>query len=225
MHWFNRDPKEEDAGINLYSFCDNNPVVAYDRLGDIAVRYISAPKTHGRYPTIDVIRISDIAVEERNVKNEHGGFDPVSNPLEGDCVLEVRLTIYLSPTLTDSPVPGITYTYEPHYPPLRNNRIPGGISSTIPEGFPQIRDEVLAHERGHAWAFLLFTKPIFDAYVAGIVPPLSKEDVTVVKRYYRNSRQLTASQNAEYANNATFEWYKSQGFSVKAVHNGFEFSR
>ena len=33
MRWLNRDPIEEDGGVNLYVICENNPVDAYDELG------------------------------------------------------------------------------------------------------------------------------------------------------------------------------------------------
>ena len=33
MRWLNRDPIEEEGGLNLYEFCDNSPVVAIDHLG------------------------------------------------------------------------------------------------------------------------------------------------------------------------------------------------
>ena len=33
MRWLNRDPIEEDGGLNLYGFCGNNGVVKYDKDG------------------------------------------------------------------------------------------------------------------------------------------------------------------------------------------------
>jgi RHS repeat-associated protein len=33
MRWLNRDPIEEDGGVNLYGFCGNNGVVKYDKDG------------------------------------------------------------------------------------------------------------------------------------------------------------------------------------------------
>ena len=31
MRWLNRDPIEEDGGLNLYGFCGNNSVASYDK--------------------------------------------------------------------------------------------------------------------------------------------------------------------------------------------------
>ena len=31
--WLNRDPKEEEGGINLYAFCENDPINVFDALG------------------------------------------------------------------------------------------------------------------------------------------------------------------------------------------------
>jgi RHS repeat-associated protein len=33
QRWLNRDPIEEDGGINMYGFCDNNPVCIWDGFG------------------------------------------------------------------------------------------------------------------------------------------------------------------------------------------------
>ena len=33
MRWFNRDPFEEEGGLNLYGFCHNNSLCGYDELG------------------------------------------------------------------------------------------------------------------------------------------------------------------------------------------------
>jgi RHS repeat-associated protein len=33
MRWLNRDPIEENGGVNLYGFCGNNGVVKYDKFG------------------------------------------------------------------------------------------------------------------------------------------------------------------------------------------------
>ena len=33
MRWLNRDPIEEEGGLNLYTFCESRPVVNFDSLG------------------------------------------------------------------------------------------------------------------------------------------------------------------------------------------------
>jgi hypothetical protein len=33
MRWLNRDPIEEDGGINLYAFCRNDAIIGIDVLG------------------------------------------------------------------------------------------------------------------------------------------------------------------------------------------------
>jgi hypothetical protein len=35
--WFNRDPIEEQGGLNLYGFVNNNPVLYFDYLGELTV--------------------------------------------------------------------------------------------------------------------------------------------------------------------------------------------
>ena len=41
MRWLNRDPIEEDGGLNLYEFCVNSPMSSYDLLGleKVTLRY------------------------------------------------------------------------------------------------------------------------------------------------------------------------------------------
>lgn len=41
MRWLNRDPIEEDGGLNLYGFCINRSTYSFDRLGRFAV-YVDA---------------------------------------------------------------------------------------------------------------------------------------------------------------------------------------
>ena len=40
MRWLNRDPIEEEGGLNIYSFCLNTPVVQIDILGDTTIGQI-----------------------------------------------------------------------------------------------------------------------------------------------------------------------------------------
>ena len=35
MRWLNRDPLEEEGGLNLYAFCDNSALVTVDYLGNV----------------------------------------------------------------------------------------------------------------------------------------------------------------------------------------------
>ena len=67
--WLNRDPIEEDGGMNLYAFCANNPVRNIDPLGEsvVVIRHLpgtvpdkgwsfpdSSAETHWNYPMYTV---------------------------------------------------------------------------------------------------------------------------------------------------------------------------
>ena len=222
MCWLNRDPIGEQGGVNLYAFCGNNGVANFDSLGKIPVKFVSWRESLSGYENVEVHAVSDIEVETGTMR-DHGGFSPIFVPSSGQCELEVRLKITLSDGLVHHAPNGVSYTYQPHFAKAGSDILGGGVSSTIPYGQPQIYDEVLAHERGHAWAFLLFTKPIFEAYASAVKAPVKSSDVPILKRMFSKSRMLSASKNAEYANEATINWFTSNGFDVFYDGRQYEF--
>ena len=222
MRWLNRDPIEEDGGENLYAFCGNNGVANFDSLCKIPVKFVSWRESLSGYENVEVHAVSDIEVETGTMR-DHGGFSPIFVPSSGQCELEVRLKITLSDGLVHHAPNSVSYTYQPHFAKAGSDILGGGVSSTIPYGQPQIYDEVLAHERGHAWAFLLFTKPIFEAYASTVKAPVKSSDVPILKRMFSKSRMLSASKSAEYANEATINWFTSHGFDIFYDGRAYEF--
>jgi len=64
MRWLNRDPIGEEGGLNLYAFCDNKSIDAFDSLGLTAVRINvgTESKDSGR-GWLNFIKIDVIVVE------------------------------------------------------------------------------------------------------------------------------------------------------------------
>ena len=58
MRWLNRDPIEEEGGLNLYGFCGNNPMANIDALGQKIIIQVNATPSrrkiidlkNGKYP-------------------------------------------------------------------------------------------------------------------------------------------------------------------------------
>ena len=94
MRWLNRDPIEEDGGVNLYGFCGNNAIKKWDYMGkhwefstpkwneeqeflDFSVRYIMSPSERKccHAITIDryVKKIFGIGNRFGSYKIDHGG--------------------------------------------------------------------------------------------------------------------------------------------------------
>ena len=216
--WLSRDPIEENGGANLYAFTFNNSFQAYDNRGNIPVKY----QTRKNGTIVSVEAVTDITPEEGGAGNQWGGFAPLASPVEGACEVTVLLQILLSPSLAKNSTDGVTYYYKPHYISSSGN-IAGGHSYTSDNRFKPLRDEVLAHEYGHAWAFLLFTKQVFDAYVADIKAPLSAADVQKIDLAFAKSRNLTLQHNVDYANSATVNWYRSNGFHERKDSTVYKF--
>ena len=87
MRWLNRDPIEENGGLNLYGFCGNNPLYNIDLIGEkvVVIKHLPGTKpesnwtyedslaeTHWRYPSY--------TVSERRCAPKKIGFTVTINP-------------------------------------------------------------------------------------------------------------------------------------------------
>lgn len=62
MRWLNRDPIEEDGGINLYAFCGNNSISKYDVLGlwlPTSASYKDKRRVYRKYKGDTISRLAD----------------------------------------------------------------------------------------------------------------------------------------------------------------------
>jgi RHS repeat-associated protein len=51
--WLNRDPKQEEGGVNLYAFCGNNPINGFDALGAVSGTVLETEEATAEGENID----------------------------------------------------------------------------------------------------------------------------------------------------------------------------
>ena len=88
--WLNRDPIEEDGGVNLYSLINNNPIAEIDCLGlaIIVIKHLPGATPPAGWPDTDdakclaltVYRGPTYSVSEKNYPRGKIGFNVEVNP-------------------------------------------------------------------------------------------------------------------------------------------------
>ena len=220
--WMTRDPAGERAGINLYEYLMNNAVTYIDGLGAVTVKVVTTRennfwqrlKTGERYSDVEVKNVMDIAIKpSARDSNTWGHFfiPPVGDGIDvGDCEVTILATIYLHEDLDLRGDKSTTYTYVPH-----TSRGGGGISGSS-TGRPQIRGAILAHERGHASAFLDVLIPKFKAELQKFGNrKLSAADKAEVRRIYERCKREAQAESSRRANEAHENWFRDNGFNLQ----------
>lgn len=224
--WLNRDPIEENGGLNVYGFCGNDGLNNWDGCGLATVKYISDKKTsiwqRMRSPGLlneltEVKKPTDVCIEYKpyNPQDSWGNFYHTMDDItisDGDCEIIIFLKIYLQEGLVSQGEKGVKYTYDFH----TNSggvKPDGGNSGAFPETKRLVEGSVLAHERGHAEGFLNYIKPCFDKEIARKYPgTLKKSDERDIRNIMRNCRKKTMNEHVRITNQRTIEWYTSNGY-------------
>lgn len=222
--WLNRDPIEEDGGLNLYGFCWNNGVNGWDALGHAYVRYLKHEKTSlwqkirgkGSFVEAEIMSAGDIPIEYGSTAGAWGVFSyPLGDVpvIEGSCEIRMWIKIIIADDLPKTGKHGVVYQYFPHG--NLNGTLTGG-GSGASDGSPPLEGEVIAHEQGHAKAFWEHTRSCFDKAIAEKFPgKLKASDRQEVNRLLGECRRQTQDKNVEYSNNATLNWYKTAGYLTR----------
>ena len=220
--WMTRDPAGERAGINLYEYLMNNAVTYIDGLGAVTVRVVTMRennlwqrlKSGEKFSEVEIKNVMDIPIKTIGRDSNVWGrlrVPPSGNELYiDDCEVTIQATILLREDLDLLGDKSTTYTYAPHTP-----RGGGGISGSS-TGRPQIRDAILAHERGHASAFLDVLIPKFKAELQKFGNrKLSASDKAEVRRIYDRCKKEAQAENARRANEAHENWFRNNGFNLQ----------
>lgn len=180
-----------------------------------------------QYRYSEVNDVNDIGVSSDGwSRSQHGGFYPELSFPEC-CQVNYLLRIRLSSSLSMKPEKGVKYTYHPHE--NKGGELTGGGSSAgTQEGSTRIvypvYGEVLAHERGHAKAFLEHFKPCFLKAVNEQISvkdgKLSEQDKVKIRGIATQCRRDTMDKNVEFSNKATLDWYKENNFNVIPSQTG-----
>ena len=203
MRWLNRDPIEEEGGLNLYGFCGNAAVGNIDLYGLVR---LTVTTVHDNIMK-QVKKVNDIFVLEMSSETLNGLF---SSAISVDpCEITLTLQILLNKNLVDSGRQNVTYYYDPH-----DIYCERGSSSTS-DGSPQIRAAILAHERGHASSFLNSFLPSFKRAISRFGNKrLSKAEQEEVRRIYYDYLEDFQPVSAARANQAHVDWYKNNGYHI-----------
>ncbi len=222
--WLNRDPIEEEGGLNLYAFCGNDGVNGCDQHGLASVKCVAWVPVSGfidkfrhrgaASKLIDVKDVDDIHVDSEPLTSPWGYFNyPIDDiyVLDGDCEITLNLSIVVSTALSESGSKGTRYSYSMH----RNvgGSLGGGESGAFGTSNKPLKGAVAAHEKGHAEAFLKFTLPCFEKAVKEKYPgALKASDSKDIRNIMRDCRRKTMDKNVELSNSATLKWYRDNRF-------------
>lgn len=222
--WMTRDPAGERAGVNLYEYLMNNAVTYIDGLGDVTVKVVTTRENNlwermwsgQKTRQVEVKSVMDISIKQIGRGSSVWGHLDVPESGDrlfvGDCEVTIYATILLREDLDRLGDGDTTYTYTPHTP-----RGGGGISGSS-TGRPQVRGAILAHERGHASAFLDVLIPKFRAELEKFGNrKLSAADKAEVRRIYDRCKREAQSENACRANEAHENWYRNNGFNIRIL--------
>ena len=216
--WMTRDPAGERAGVNLYEYLMNNAVTYIDGLGDVTVKVVTTRENNlwerlwsgEKYTDVEVKGVMDIPIKTSGRGSNTWGQLQEDRLLVGDCEVTIEAVIYLREDLDLRGDPNTTYTYVPHTPGGG-----GGIAGST-TGRPQVRGAILAHERGHASAFLDVLIPKFKAALQKFGNrKLSASDKAEVRRIYERCKREAQAESSRRANEAHEDWYRNNGFNIQ----------
>ena len=203
MRWLNRDPIEEDGGLNLYGFCGNAAIGNIDLYGLVRLTVMTV---RGKIVK-QVKKVNDIFVLEMSSETLNGLFSAAISV--DPCEITLTLQILLKKNLVKRGRQDVTYYYDPH-----DMYCERGSSSTS-DGSPQIRAAILAHERGHASSFLNAFLPSFKRAISRFGNKrLSRAEQEEVRRVYYDCLEDYQPDNAVRANQAHVDWYKNNGYHI-----------
>ena len=198
LHRFlNRDPIEEDGGLNLYAFCGNNPVNKWDYLGMEGVYVKSPDKNGGDVKTIDDIKIIESTVNrfEMECRLEKGQ--------DGECKsIYITVVIKINRRLPEIQPKDTITAYKSH---VKSGNDGLGIF------YNGVKGSAKAHEKGHAETFIKYMdelKRVLEIYVGQAYNQKSIREAW-------NSIMESEKYNKESANDAnkkTIEFFMSAGF-------------
>ena len=208
--WVSRDPIEEEGGLGLYVYCQNNTLGFSDFLGTVGVRVVSYFEagiweriTAGnKFTQRNVSSVSEIPITYVNSHSVWGQFK--ANPNFYGCDVVITLSILIRSTTIGRGRPDTIYYYTPHVLDKK------GFSSTS-DGTPQVKGAILSHERGHAEAFFSTILPRFKA----LVHDLPSSATTEIESRYNQAWREGQEESARLANEAHINWYRANGYKLE----------
>ena len=202
--WLSRDPIEEDGGLNLYAYCGNGSMNNVDPYGLALLKVLTV--RHGiEKPVRNIDDIFIVPLSSETLNGEFCSWADIDQ-----CEIRLKMQIRLNERLVDNGDPNIIHYFDPH-------DIYGGKGGTrSSDGSPQIRGGILAHERGHASAFLHAMLPAFRRRISKFSKKrLSKSEKEEVRRIFQACREEFQPVSAARANQAQIDWYRDNGYRLE----------
>ena len=202
--WLTRDPIEEAGGLNLYAYCGNDSMNNVDPYGLVLLKVL----TERRGIEKPVKKVEDIFIVPIGTGTLNGFFSDKINL--DPCEIRLILQIQLNKDLVDNGDPNIIHYFEPH-------DIYGGKGGTTSsDGSPEIKGGILAHERGHASAFLHSLLPAFRRRISKFGKKrLSKSEQDEVRRIFLECKEEFQPVSSARANQAQMDWYRDNGYRLE----------
>lgn len=158
------------------------------------------------YPKVTVV--GDVNVRGMNSLTRNGEFLALLNV--DPCEITLIVGIYLNNGLVERGSPETIYYYTPH--DMYGN---GGLTSTS-DGSPQVQGAILAHERGHALAYLTSFLTSFKRMIASRFGgrKLSLSEMREVQSIYDACLRENAPVDSALANEGHMNWYRDNGYKT-----------
>ena len=220
--WISRDPIEERGGSSLYCMCGNKPLFSLDTRGLKGVTFLKM-EDESNVPVVTVDDIPTLKMVDTNLNGTFAYYN-LGKPegeefevcfAEDSSIFEIRfrLGILIADWLLDKQKheSGEWAFYAIHY--IEGDEMGGGLSPN------PIAPATYAHERGHARAFLEEMKTPLENGLSGffsgqyITDNKKKEVKTQISKkvFSLMKNQSYLKKSAEYANQATVDYYDNEG--------------
>ena len=227
--WLNRDPIGEGGGVNLYCICDNNLVMYFDGLGMVKVTVISSAETSpwerfqtgNQYKDVVVESVSDIGIVDTQLGTKNGVFRyPYANNLAiGDCEIRIYVEIQVSTQLSND-------TKRDDIIHVKNHDVdsPRGQStgySIGASGKRPPRGAIIAHEQGHASAYLAALSRFIGTLERFGNKKLTETDKAEARKIYAQYIKEFNQINMRSANETEKAWYEANGYKIEPTPGGY----
>jgi hypothetical protein len=161
--WINRDPIEEDGGVNIYGFVGNDGVNRWDELGLEACNCEIRNKDSSKINSVDDVKVTDLTGENRHFTSVHVVITKQNNVEEITFTLAMNISSKNQVNIFNA----VLYT-EHELNSKAGGTFGKGKVKTIVFGAP--RGVLLAHEKGHSKGFISYynttIKPALDKMIA-----------------------------------------------------------
>ena len=245
--WLSFDPLGSFGGENELNFARNDAIGNFDNLGEIGVRFLTKKVEITDYilferrveKWVDVNSPEDVHINYVKsivsmtrggaVHSSLGQFSAKVAFDKKSCTVCVILSIKMRDDLAEESSANVVYRVTPH----KTGRDDGSTGvykdGKLDPSHSPLKEAVMAHERGHADAYLKLVKPEFESEMKdfdlsnkGVI---SEDEAKKIRRIHDRIDNRHVKESGQYANDAEASWYMGNGFNRKQVGEYYEYSK